>query len=346
MLYKIVSVLAAATALLLINCQPSSQKADLRSADSTAKTASSTTSTTTVSTDSVVATQPVSGTLSPLDSLGLIGPKITGPILPGKRIVAYYGNPHSKKMGALGEYPKDDMLRRLDEAAKNWEQGDTTGLKVQTALHLVATSAQGAPGKDGYYRMRMSDKTIRKVIKWAAEHNSICFLDIQVGLAPLQPELDYMEKYLKLPYVHLGIDPEFSMKTGARPGTRIGTYDAADVNKAIQFLSRIKQENNLPPKILVVHRFTQRMVTNYKSIKLDPNVQVVMHMDGWGPPSLKMDSYRDYIVKEPVQYTGFKLFYKNDLKKVDPRSNHKSPHLMTPTEVLALTPRPLYIQYQ
>ena len=40
--------------------------------------------------------------LTPLDSLGLIGPKITGAILPGKRILAFYGNPHSKKMGILG----------------------------------------------------------------------------------------------------------------------------------------------------------------------------------------------------------------------------------------------------
>jgi hypothetical protein len=344
MLIRFQRLLIALTLIgLTSGCSSTTDQKTART-DSTATKSASVISTT--STDSVAVTAPTSGTLSPLDSLAMIGPKITGAILPGKRIVAYYGNPHSKKMGALGEYPKDDMLRRLDQAAKNWEDADTTGLKVQPALHLVATSAQGAPGKDGYYRLRMSDKTIRKVIRWAGEHNAICFLDIQIGSAPLQPELDYMEKYLKLPYVHLGIDPEFSMKTGARPGTRIGTYDAADVNRAIMFLSRISTENNLPPKILVVHRFTQRMVTNYKSIKLDPNVQIVMHMDGWGPPSLKTDSYRDYIVKEPVQYTGFKLFYKNDLKKVDPRSSHKSPHLMTPTEVLALNPRPLYIQYQ
>jgi hypothetical protein len=282
--------------------------------------------------------------MSPLDSLRQIGPKITGAILPNKRIIAYYGNPHSKKMGALGEYPKDEMLQRLDRQAEEWAKADS--LPVQHALHLVATSAQGAPGKDGYYRMRMSDKTIRKVIRWAAEHNAICFLDIQRGLAPLGPELEYMRPYLELPYVHLGIDPEFSMVTGARPGTKIGSYDAADVNQAVNFLADIVKKNNLPPKVLVVHRFTQGMIKNYKNIKLNPNVQIVMHMDGWGPPSLKNDSYRDYIVKEPVQYTGFKLFYKNDLKKVDMRSKHKSPHLMTPDEVLALTPKVLYVQYQ
>jgi hypothetical protein len=80
------------------------------------------------------------------------------------------------------------------------------------------------------------------------------------------------------------------------------------------------------------------MVTNYDDIVLRPEVQIVMHMDGWGAPWLKRDSYKDYIVKEPVQYAGFKLFYHNDTKAGDP--------LMTPTDLLRLTPRPLYIQYQ
>ncbi len=33
-------------------------------------------------------------------------PPLPGSILPSKRIVAYYGNPFSKKMGALGEFPE------------------------------------------------------------------------------------------------------------------------------------------------------------------------------------------------------------------------------------------------
>jgi hypothetical protein len=283
------------------------------------------------------------GADSTADSLLVKGRDIqTGPVLPGHRIVAYYGNPHSKRMGALGEYEYRDMLRRLDAEAKNWAAADTAKLPVQTALHLVAISAQGAPGKDGGYRLRMSDKTIRKVINWGADHKSIVFLDIQVGKAKLGPELAFLEPYLRLPYVHLGIDPEFSMKTGAKPGTRIGTFDARDINEAVAFLSRVTRENNLPPKVLVVHRFTQGMVTNYKAIRLDPNVQIVMNMDGWGPPVLKKDSYKAYIQKEPVQYTGFKLFYKNDLKN----RGRDQGRLMLPADVLALTPRPIYIQYQ
>ncbi len=271
---------------------------------------------------------------STLDSLTFAP---TEALLPKTRILAYYGNPHSTRMGVLGKYPKEEMLRRLDEEIENWKRVDS--LPIQPALHLVATSAQGSPGKDGNYRLRMSDKTIKKVLKWGNEHKALVFLDIQIGLADLGPEMEHMEKYLKLPFVHFGIDPEFSMKTGARPGSRIGTFDAADINEAVQFLSRVVRENKLPPKILVVHRFTRGMVTNYKNIKLDPNVQIVMDMDGWGPPTLKKDSYLAYIKKEPVQYTGFKLFYDNDFRR-------KGSRIMTPEEVLALEPEPLYIQYQ
>jgi hypothetical protein len=312
-----------------------SAKTGKPSTDSLAS-ASSSDSPETPATGAMTSTRSVSTGDSTLDSLTYAP---TGAILPKYRIFAYYGNPHSKKMGALGKYPKEEMLQRMDNEIKNWKKADSTNTPIQPALHLVATTAQGLPGKDGGYRLRMSDRTIKKVLKWGNEHKAIVFLDIQRGHAPLGPEMKYMEKYLKLPFVHLGIDPEFSMVTGARPGSKIGSYDAADINQAVQFLSRVVKENNLPPKVLVVHRFTQGMIKNYKNIKLDPNVQIVMDMDGWGPPVLKKDSYHDYIQKEPVQYTGFKLFYENDFRKPGSR-------IMTPKEVLALTPVPMYIQYQ
>lgn len=335
-----VSIVALSIALLgqLTSCS-STESSDKKTAGKTAGTDSTGTADSSATALKPLPAKRPNGSVSTGDStLDSLTYAPTGAILPKKRIFAYYGNPHSKKMGALGKYPKEEMLQRLDNEIKNWQKADPA-TPIQPALHLVATSAQGAPGKDGKYRLRMSDRTIKKVLKWGNEHQAIVFLDIQIGLAQLGPEMAYMEKYLKLPFVHLGIDPEFSMKTGARPGTKIGSYDAADVNEAVRFLSRIVRENNLPPKVLVVHRFTQGMIKNYKNIKLDPNVQIVMDMDGWGPPVLKKDSYHDYIQKEPVQYTGFKLFYENDFRKPGSR-------IMTPAEVLALDPKPMYIQYQ
>jgi hypothetical protein len=209
---------------------------------------------------------------------------------------------------------------------------------VQPALHLIAVVAQGAPGRDGKYRLRMADSLVETVAGWAAKKNALLFLDVQVGQSTVQEELPRLIPFLSRPNVMLGIDPEFSMKTGAKPGTKIGTMDASDVNYAIKLLADLVTQNHLPPKVLIVHRFTRNMLTNSKQIRLDPRVQVVVNMDGWGQPWLKFDSYRDYVEEEPVQFTGFKLFYHNDTKKGDP--------LLTPNEVLRLTPRPIYIQYQ
>ena len=265
-------------------------------------------------------------------------PTLPGSILPGKRIVAYYGNPLSKKMGALGEFPKDEMLRRLKGEAAKWEKADPS-VPVQPALHLIAVVAQGAPGKAGKYRMIMPDKVVNQVYDWAKENHYIMFIDIQTGHDNIRTILPRFEWLLKNPDVHLAIDPEFNLiKSGRVPGSKIGTYDAADINFASGYLQELVKKYNLPPKVFIVHRFTRNMVTNANKIVLRPEVQIVMNMDGWGAPWLKRDSYKDYIVREPVEYTGFKLFYHNDTKKGDA--------LLTPQEVLRLNPKPLYIQYQ
>jgi hypothetical protein len=263
---------------------------------------------------------------------------LPGAILPQKRIVAYYGNPKSKKMGALGEYPKDEMLRRLKMEVAKWEKADPS-LPVQPALHLVAVVAQGEPGTSGKYRMIHPDELVNEVYGWAKEVNGILFIDIQTGHSNIRDILPRFEWILKNPDVHLGMDPEFNLiKSGKIPCKKIGTYDASDVNYAVGFLKELVKKYNLPPKVLIVHRFTRDMVTNAKRIQPCPEVQVVMNMDGWGAPWLKRDSYRDYIISEPVQYTGFKLFYYNDTKKGDA--------LMTPQDLLRLNPKPVYIQYQ
>ena len=261
-----------------------------------------------------------------------------GAVLPFKRIIAYYGNLYSKQMGILGELPEDQMLKKLMGEVKSWQKADTT-VEVIPALHYIAITAQQAPGSAGKYRLRMPFKEIDKVLKMAEKINALVFIDVQVGLSTIQNELPEFEKYLKMPHVHFGIDPEFSMKTGHAPGKVVGSYDAADINYTTEYLAKLVRENNLPPKILVVHRFTQAMVTNHKQIKLRPEVQIVMDMDGWGHQARKINTYRRFVYGEPVQFTGFKIFYKNDLKE-------KNSHIMTPQEVLSLKPQPIYIQYQ
>ena len=262
---------------------------------------------------------------------------LPGSILPTSRIVAFYGNPLSRRMGILAEKPVDSMLARLDREVAAWNAADSL-TPVQPALHLIAVVAQGSPGRDGKYRQRADSGLIERVYSWARSRNALLFLDVQLGRSTLADELPRLLPFLRRPDVHLGLDPEFAMGKNGVPGTRIGTLDASQVNEAIDLLARLVTTDSLPPKVLVVHRFTRDMLTHYENIRVDPRVQVVINMDGWGPPWMKRESYRRYVARYPVEYTGFKLFYRNDTRGGD--------RLMRPSDVLALFPRPMYIQYQ
>lgn len=260
-----------------------------------------------------------------------------GALLPFYRIVAYYGNFYSKGMGVLGEYPEDQMISMLDGEVAQWNAADPT-TPVVPAIDYIAVTAQGSP-IDGKWRARMPDSQMDHALELAEKVHGIVILDVQVGLSTLPQELPLLERYLKLPNVHLAIDPEFSMKTGDHPGDVIGYFTADDVNYAANYLAQLVRAHNLPPKILVVHRFTGPMVKNASAIVPLPEVQIIMDMDGWGPPAKKLNTYEAFIASQPVQFTGFKLFYKNDMKPPSTR-------LLAPAELLELTPRPLFIQYQ
>jgi len=263
---------------------------------------------------------------------------LPGAILPFKRIVAYYGNFYSTRMGILGELEPEAVLSHLASIQAKWEAADPT-TPVMPAIEYIVMVAQADAGADGMYRAVMPDREIEKAYVMAQKINGIMILDIQVGLSPLSAELPKFKKFLERPDVHFALDPEFSMKSGDKPGTVIGTFNATDINYTIEYMSKIVKANNLPPKVLLVHRFTQNMVTGSAQIKATPEVQVVIVMDGWGSKELKRGTYQAIIKPEPVQFAGIKIFYKNDLKA-------PSTGIFTPLEVLELNPRPIYIQYQ
>ena len=261
-------------------------------------------------------------------------PALPGSLLPAHRIVTYYGNPLSRRMGILGEIEVDAMMARLERTAAEWQQADST-TRVLPGLELVATVASNQPGASGLYRTRMRDTLIERVIGWAERKKWQVILDIQVGHGDVKAEVERLLPFLDKPYVHLALDPEFDLQAPVVPGKKIGSTDATDINVALQVIGDYVTAKKLPPKILLVHRFTGPMVTHYKQIKLDPRVQLVMVMDGFGSPVLKVGSYKRHIRREPVQYAGFKLFYKNDKP------------IMSPREILAkLVPIPYVIIYQ
>jgi hypothetical protein len=254
-------------------------------------------------------------------------------LLPGSRVVTYYGNPLSKRMGILGEIPPAEMLERLAAEAKLWQEADPA-TTVRPGLELVAAVASPTPGEGGRYTTRMPRSLIEKVIGWSHRRGWLTILDVQVGRSTVKAEVEALLPYLRRPDVHLALDPEFQMRRGLRPGQRIGSSDAEDVNVAIGMLAELVERERLPPKLLLVHRFTDEMLRRHDKIRLDPRVQVVVVMDGFGPPHSKRHVYRREVTREPVEHAGIKLFYKNDQP------------LMTPKEILALEPVPRVVIYQ
>ncbi|HEV7662462.1 MAG TPA: hypothetical protein VGQ62_02910 [Chloroflexota bacterium] len=255
------------------------------------------------------------------------------PLLPEHRIVAYYGNPLAKQMGILGELQSADMLKKLEQQAALYQAADRTRTVI-AALELVTPAAQGDPGEDGTYRARMKPELIEQVASWAESNHGLLILDVQIGRSTVAEEVNVLLPYLRRPYVHLALDPEFAMLPGKVPGQVVGTMDASAINGAIQTLADVVRQENLPPKLLVVHRFTESMVTNAAEIRPDPNVQVIVTMDGFGGPELKLAQYNEYVHNQRVQFAGIKLFYHHDVP------------LLSPNDVVDLDPFPDLVIYQ
>ena len=255
-----------------------------------------------------------------------------GPLL-GCRIIASYGNPLSTGMGILGRLPQTEMLADLAARTATWQKADPARMHT-CALELIAVTVQASPGPSGLYRARMGAGLINKVVGWARGAGCIVILDMQVGWSSVAAELPYLEPWLAQPDVHLGLDPEWDMPPGVKPGARIGTMDAADVNVAVDRLTKLVDDGKLPPKLLVVHRFRNFMVTNPAAIKTPPEIRLLVNMDGFGSPASKLDSYVVAQQNMPTSLTGFKLFTLID-----------KPMLEAP-DVLKLNPVPVFINYQ
>ncbi|GAC1326486.1 MAG: lipoprotein [Chloroflexota bacterium] len=262
-----------------------------------------------------------------------VDPNPLRPLLPEHRIVAYYGNPLASQMGILGELAPADMLKKLEAQAAQYQAADRTRT-VLPALELVTPAAQSDAGEDATYRARMRPDLIEQVAGWADSAHALLILDVQIGRSSVPEEVNVLLPYLRRPNVHLALDPEFAMPPGKVPGAVVGTMDAATVNGAISTLSQLVRENNLPPKILIIHRFTDDMVTHSADIHPDPNVQVIITMDGFGNPALKLAQYEEYVHRQGVQFAGIKLFYHHDVP------------LLTPDVLVDLEPFPDLVIYQ
>jgi hypothetical protein len=267
---------------------------------------------------------------------GTEGPEIAGlseELLPGSRVLSFYGFPNNELMGILGEYEKNDLLAVLEEQAAEYEALDPSR-PVKLAFEVIASVAQRDPGADNDYLEYADTDLIQEYVDFTAENGLLLLLDMQYGRNTTKQEIDKVRDFLKYPHVHLALDPEFHVREGETPGVDLGQIDAADVNDAQDELADISREAGIPPKILIVHQFNLYSITNKEQIEDVDGVQFVLEVDGWGPPDMKRETYAVVTGEVPFDFYGFKLWYQQD----EP--------LMSPADVLALEPAPDVIIYQ
>ncbi|HLI07691.1 MAG TPA: hypothetical protein VKV40_14055 [Ktedonobacteraceae bacterium] len=253
--------------------------------------------------------------------------------LPVHRLVVFYGNPLSAVMGPIGRYDDADLIAHLQAQAQVYANLDPSH-PVVTALDYVSPIAQPVPMADGSYTYRMPDSSIQHYLTLANENHALFFFDMQVGHSTVEKEVTHVLPYLEQPGVDLSLDPEFDMAPGDIPSVEFGRMYASDINWAIDTLSNLVTTYHLPPKILIIHQFLESMLPDWQKIKLQPGVEVVTCVDGFGPPASKIGDYEVFDQQQLIQYPGMKLFYNLDKP------------LMTPQQVLALNPAPLMVMYQ
>jgi hypothetical protein len=253
-------------------------------------------------------------------------------LLDSHLLITWYGNPHSARMGVLGQstgQARADALRKQAAAYV-----DLTSKKILLAYHLVAVVAQCTPCPDDTWRRRESAGVITALLEEARASGFKLILDVQPGRSTIQAELQYLRPFLVEPDVYLALDPEFDMGEGQVPGREIGHMHAADVNAAVDFLEALIVGRGLPPKVLIVHQFTLGMLPDKEKIQRSAYIDIVLDMDGFGSQALKRSSYRAVMRQRQLDFAGIKLFYRQDTG------------LFAPDQVMALQPVPSVVVYQ
>ena len=125
-------------------------------------------------------------------------------------------------------------------------------------------------------------------------------LDIQPGRADFLDEVRRSRSGCVQPDVRLALDPEWSVPAGVQPGSVIGSTDAATVNEVTDYLARIVRARNLPQKVLIVHQFTEDMVSDRNLTRGRPEVALISNMDGFGTPELKKGVYDRLSISQPA----------------------------------------------
>jgi len=253
-------------------------------------------------------------------------------LLPGHRIVAYYGIVGTSNVLGRTLDPEADAAG-VERAARAFAR---FGRPVRPAFELVTTIASPDPGPDGTYSSPIATATLDRYVAAAHRHKLLLILDFQPGRGEFLPEVRRYKRFLLDPGVGVALDPEWKLTASEVPNQVIGTASADAINAVSAYLSRLVSVHHLPQKLFIVHEFQLSELPDRRNIRIRRGLATVLQMDGLGPVATKLDSYRQVMAGAGAFHPGFKVF----LRPTD------DPVRMTPAQVMAVHPRPDYVSYQ
>ncbi|MBD8507813.1 hypothetical protein HT102_15090 [Hoyosella sp. G463] len=255
-------------------------------------------------------------------------------VYPGRRMIALYGHPGVPAMGLLGEQPVDEAIARAVELAEQYQPFSAE--PVIPAFELIVTVASVSAGADGNYSNIAEVEMVRPWIEAAAEAGVYVVLDLQPGRTDFLTQARMFEDLLREPHVGLALDPEWRLKPGEMHLRQIGQVDAAEVNEVTDWLADLTARHDLPQKVLILHQFQQRMITDRESLDTSrEEVAVLIHADGHGVPGEKMSTWEALKTGLP---DGVWLGWKNFIDEDFPT--------FTPERTMLVDPAPWFVSYQ
>jgi hypothetical protein len=254
-------------------------------------------------------------------------------LFPGRRLVALYGHPGDDNLGVLGEQPVAAAVQRAREVAAPYDA--VTSVPVIPAFEIIATVASADSGADGDYSAESSLDHLRPWVDAATAAGFYVILDLQPGHTDFLTQAMRYEELLALQHVGLALDPEWRLAPGERHIDDIGQVSAAEVNGVAAWLADVVRRYHLPQKTLLLHQFRHDMLPDRAGIRVEPEVALVVQMDGLGDQQTKMETWQAITVGGPAGvHFGWKNFYDEDTT------------VRSPADTAALVPSPVYVSYQ
>lgn len=254
---------------------------------------------------------------------------------PGRMMVALYGHPSGPTLGLLGEQGPQGSVDRVKRYVEQYQQ--FTDKPVIGCFEIITTVASAAPGRDGNYSNRTPIEQLRPLIDIAAENDIYCVLDLQPGYNTFLSQAKIYEELLLEPHVGLALDPEWRIVPPQRHMTIIGQVHADEINETGAWLAQLVRDNQLPPKVLVLHQFQTRMIVERDKVDTShEEIQYLMHADGHGTHGQKLETWRALRVglSEDI-WLGWKNFIDEDVP------------MMTVEQTMSMvSPAPDFVSYQ